>query len=346
MPKKKKLAIVILNWNGQHFLEKFLPGIIQHSMEEARIIVADNASSDNSLKILEQFSNDIEIIKLDKNYGFTGGYNRALKLVNSEYYVLLNSDVEVTEGWIRPVLSYMEANADVAACQPKIRSFKDRELLEHAGGAGGFIDFLGYPFCRGRLYNSLEEDHNQYNDIRNVFWASGACMFIRSEAFNKCGGLDEDFFAHMEEIDLCWRLQEDGQRICVIPESVVYHVGGGTLPKSNSRKTYYNFRNNLMMLHKNLPSSKLFTVIFIRLILDGIAGLKFLFDGDAKDMQAVFMAHISFYKSIPKRRKIRKAQQQLKKTDKINGVYNRSIVADYFLFKKKHFSDLDTDSFT
>lgn len=346
MPDKKKLAIVILNWNGQHFLKEFLPGIIQHSKSEARIIIADNASTDDSLKFLEQFSNDIEVIKLDSNYGFTGGYNRALKLVDAEYYVLLNSDVEVTEGWITPILNFLESNPNVAACQPRVRSYKDRHLLEHAGGAGGFIDFLGYPFCRGRIYNTLEKDNEQYNDIRDVFWATGACMFIRSKSFHTIGGLDESFFAHMEEIDLCWRLQQDVQRICVVPESVVYHVGGGTLPKSNPRKTYYNFRNNLMMMHKNLPASKLYFVILLRLLLDGIAGMKFLFDGDFHDMKAVFWAHLSFYKSLPKRIKIRKEQQARKKTTHIKGIYNRSIVADYYLLKKKYFSQLNTDSFT
>jgi GT2 family glycosyltransferase len=346
MPPNSNTAIVILNWNGQHFLKNFLPDIIAHSKNEARIIIADNASTDDSLIILDQFKDEIEIIKLDSNYGFTGGYNRALKLVNAKYYVLLNSDVEVTDGWINPLIKFMDENADVAACQPKIRSYSDRHLLEHAGGAGGFIDFLGYPFCRGRLYNTLEEDKNQYNDVHDVFWATGACMLIRANSFHGVNGLDEDFFAHMEEIDLCWRLQEDGQRICVVPQSIVYHVGGGTLPKSSSRKTYYNFRNNLMMLYKNLPASKIYWVIPIRLVLDGIAGLKFLFNGDIGDFFAVIKAHFSFYLSIPKRVKIRKSQQQKNKNNHIKGIYKRSIVADYYLFGKRHFSQLDSDLFT
>ena len=248
-----QIAIVILNWNGRHFLEKFLPGVAQHSRDLARIVVADNASTDDSLAYLKANFPEVDIIRLDQNYGFTGGYNRALQQVQEPYYVLLNSDVEVSEGWLNPLMQFMEKHPEVAACQPKIRSYNDRHLLEHAGAAGGFIDYLGYPFCRGRIYNHLEEDKGQYDQAVPVFWATGACLFIRRDDFRNENGFDEQFFAHMEEIDLCWRLQQSGKQIWVIPQSTVYHVGGGTLPKNNPRKTFFNFRNNLMMLFKNLP---------------------------------------------------------------------------------------------
>jgi GT2 family glycosyltransferase len=309
------------------------------------VIVADNASSDNSLEYLNRYSDQIEIIKLESNFGFTGGYNRALKLVEADYFILLNSDVEVTANWIVPVIEYMEANPEIAACQPKIRSYHDRHLLEHAGAAGGYLDFLGYPFCRGRLFTTLEEDHEQYDDTRRVFWATGACMFIRAKSFHDMKGFDEAFFAHMEEIDLCWRLQQSGYAIAVVPQSVIHHVGGGTLPKSSPRKTYYNFRNNLLMLHKNMRLSALCYTIPIRLILDGIAGFKFLLNGDAGDCFAVIRAHFRFYLMLPGRMRMRKEQQGLRKTEKLTGFYNGSVVVDYFLRRKKKFSELDNSKF-
>lgn len=345
MPGTRRIAIVILNWNGRGFLEKFLPVVINFSKDLASIVIADNSSTDNSIEYLSALP-DVSVIKLDKNYGFTGGYNRALKEVNADYYVLLNSDVQVTEGWLNPLLEYMDANPQTAACQPKIRSHSHPDLLEHAGAAGGYIDYLGYPFCRGRLYNTLETDHGQYDDVREVFWATGACMFIRSNAFHTMQGFDEMFFAHMEEIDLCWRLQQHNYKIAVIPKSTVYHVGGGTLPKSSPRKTYYNFRNNLMMLHKNLPASRLWWILPFRLILDGIAGLKFLADGDYGDVKAVIKAHFSFYASLGKRRLVRKHQQSIKLNDKVTGMYMCSIVKEYYLLRKKQFSALNPLRFT
>jgi GT2 family glycosyltransferase len=239
-----KTAIVILNWNGEGFLKQFLPDVIKHSNSFASVIVADNASSDGSIDYLKSLGSDVRIIQLDKNYGFTGGYNKALKEVDAEYYVLLNSDVEVRAGWIQPVIDFMDEHTQVGICQPKIKSFHQPTHFEYAGASGGFIDWLGYPFCRGRLFNSLEEDKGQYNDNLEVFWATGACMFIRAKLYHELNGLDENFFAHMEEIDLCWRAQLSGQKIMVIPAAEVYHVGGGTLPKNNPRKTFYNFRNN------------------------------------------------------------------------------------------------------
>lgn len=342
---RDQVAIVILNWNGRHMLERFLPVILKHSLSSARVIIADNASTDDSIQWLSTYRDQVELIELDKNYGFTGGYNRALKQVKAEYYILLNSDVEVTPDWIRPVLEYMALNPFTAACQPKLRSCQDRHLLEHAGAAGGYMDYLGYPFCRGRMFTTLEEDQGQYDTIREVFWASGASMFIRAADFHAMNGFDEVFFAHMEEIDLCWRLQQSGKQIAVIPESTIYHVGGGTLPKSSPRKTYYNFRNNLLMLHKNLPLHQLLFILPLRLILDGIAGLKFLFDGDIGDFFAVIRAHLRFYALLPSRIKVRTHQRRSRKTNQLQGIYNSSIVVAYYLKGIRKFSGLNPSKF-
>jgi GT2 family glycosyltransferase len=339
-----KTAIVILNWNGKKFLEQFLPGVISNSKGIAKIIVADNASTDDSVQYISTLKDDVELIQLDKNYGFTGGYNRALKQIDAEYFILLNSDVEVTPNWIEPVISFLDNNLDVAACQPKVRSYLDKHLLEHAGASGGFIDWMGYPFCRGRLFTQLEEDKGQYDQIRDVFWATGACMFIRSKIFHQENGFDEDFFAHMEEIDLCWRIQSAGYRLCVIPESKVFHVGGGTLPKSSARKTYFNFRNNLMMLHKNLPSHQLWFVLLVRLVLDGVAGIKFLLEGGFSDLIAVIRAHLVFFRNLPRRIKTRREQQKRVVNKNLKGFYSKSVLFDYFIKRKIKFSDLDQKS--
>lgn len=338
-----QIAIVILNWNGRHFLEKFLPGVVQHSKDLARIVVADNASGDDSLAFLRTNFPEVDIIQLDQNYGFTGGYNRALQQVPEPYYVLLNSDVEVTEGWLTPLLKFMEKHPEAAACQPKIRSYNDRHLLEHAGAAGGFIDYLGYPFCRGRLYNHLEEDKGQYDQAVPVFWATGACLFIRKDDFHRENGFDENFFAHMEEIDLCWRLQQSGKEIWVIPGSTVYHVGGGTLPKNNPRKTFFNFRNNLMMLFKNLPGHRLIWLIPVRLLLDGLAGIKFFIDGDRKDTLAVIKAHFAFYAFVITHFRSRYKQQRRLKIHPSKGIYQASIVKAYYLQGKKYFHQLNQE---
>jgi GT2 family glycosyltransferase len=337
--KSIHVAIVILNWNGLHFLKEFLPHVKEFS-KGAEIIVADNASGDDSVKWMEQNHADVRIIKLSSNTGFAGGYNKALKEIEADVYVLLNSDVLVTENWLEPVLDVMKNDPAIAACQPKIRSYSDRKLLEHAGAAGGFIDHLGYPFCRGRIYNTLEVDNDQYNDTREIFWATGACLFIRSEVFHACNGFDEDFFAHMEEIDLCWRIHHRGYKIMVEPSSVVYHVGGGTLPRSNPRKTYYNFRNNMLMLHKNLLPGKWRKVFMIRLLMDGLAGLKFLLSGHPADCASVIKAHFYFYRNYSRRKKIREAEQQNITHPGIPGIYKNSIVFDYYISGKKHFSEL------
>ncbi len=336
-----KIAIVILNWNGKDFLEKFLPSVIQYNSSNAQIIVADNASSDDSISFLTTSYPQINIIKNTANLGFAKGYNDALKHVNAEYYVLLNSDVEVPSNWIEPIIKLMDEDNSIAACQPKIKSYSNKTYFEYAGAAGGFIDKYGYPFCRGRILEHLEEDNGQYNDTREVFWATGACLFMRSEIFHKAAGFDEDFFAHMEEIDLCWRLKNMGYKIMYCGDSTVYHVGGGTLNKSSSFKTFLNFRNNMMMLFKNLPPHNFFIKILIRFKLDGIAGLKFLFSGQFSHFVAVIKAHFSFYASLGKSLNKRKQLKQQIKQYTNTAVYLHSILIDYYLRGKKTFTEID-----
>jgi GT2 family glycosyltransferase len=326
------VAIVILNWNGKHFLQQFLPNVIAHS-KGADIVVADNGSTDDSVSFLQSNFPSVRIIPFDKNYGFTGGYNKALQQVQADYYVLLNSDVEVTANWITPIINMMEANKNIAAAQPKLLSFFTRDEFEYAGAAGGFIDKYGYPFCRGRIFLSLEKDNHQYDDDAHIFWATGACMFVRAKVFHDVGGFDENFFAHMEEIDLCWRMQSAGHTIMYCGSSTVYHVGAGTLLKSNPHKTYLNFRNNLFLLYKNLSSRTFNDIYFARIIFDSIAAVRFLLgSGGVKEMMAVWDAHIHFH-------------QQKKNLVKNTGpfeknIYNGSILFDYYLEGKKVFSKL------
>jgi GT2 family glycosyltransferase len=336
-----KVAVVILNWNGRQFLEQFLPLVLKHSQTAAEVIVADNASTDDSVDFMKQQYPNVRLIINSGNGGFSKGYNDALKQVDADYYVLLNSDIEVTENWIEPVIRLMETDPLIAACQPKLKSWYERGKFEYAGAAGGFIDRYGYPFCRGRIFFELEEDHGQYDDACEIFWATGACMFVRSEVYHKFGGLDEDFFAHMEEIDFCWRLKSAGYRIMYCPESVVYHIGGGTLPKSSSRKTFLNFRNNFTLLYKNLPAGKLFPVFFVRLILDGVAGIKFLVSGGFRDMFAVTRAHFAFCRQYGMNRRKRKA---LKQKD-VNCIYRGNLVWDHYLRKVSKFTDLKPEQF-
>lgn len=290
---EKRIAVVILNYNGAEMLRRFLPSVVKFS-PEADVIVADNASTDNSVEVMRNEYPDVRLIKLDKNHGFADGYNKALQQVTADYYLLLNSDVEVTEGWLAPLLSLMDANDDIAACQPKLLSYKEKSLFEYAGGAGGFIDRYGYPFCRGRIFDTVEKDNGQYNNVTDIFWATGAALMIRSADYWATGGLDGSFFAHMEEIDLCWRLRARGRRIVCIPDSTAYHVGGATLAKSNPRKTFLNFRNNLLMLYKNLPSQELSSVMLRRGLLDYVAAIKFLLSGNIGDFKAVIAARREF----------------------------------------------------
>ena len=291
-----RIAIVILNWNGQHMLAKYLPGVIRHSAE-AEIVVADNASTDHSIAYLREHHPEVTILTLEQNWGFAGGYNKALAQVKARYFVLLNSDVEVTEGWLQPLLTFMDSHPEAAACQPKLRSVAQPGDFEYAGAAGGYLDRLGYPFCRGRVFDTIEKDEGQYDTVAEVFWTTGACMMIRSDDYRAVGGLDERFFAHNEEIDLCWRLRHRGRRMFCVPQSVVYHVGGGTLPKGNSRKTFLNFRNNLTMLYKNLPAKELRGVMRWRWFLDYLAAWETLaLHCNWGDFRAIYRARRAYRK--------------------------------------------------
>ncbi len=332
------VAVVILNFNGKDFLQKFLPSVIATTYPNVRIVVADNASTDNSIEFIHQHFLNIEVIKLPKNYGYAGGYNEALKLVNADYFVLLNSDVEVEKNWIEPVIQEMENDSQVAACQPKIRSFHNKKMFEYAGAAGGWIDTLGYPFARGRVFDTMEEDRGQYNDTTGIFWASGAAMFIRAKCFKEVGGFDASFFAHMEEIDLCWRLQLSGYKILFCGKSVVYHVGGGTLPKNNYRKVFLNFRNNLVMLHKNLPRNEKRFKIPARIMLDWIFAFKSLFSGKLNDAKAVWRAHAGVMKW--KKNQHKKNLPAYTSFAGLTGVSKKVIIWEYFIKNKKRFSQI------
>jgi len=334
-----KVAIVILNFNGKHFLEQFLPSVLSNS-EGAKIVVADNGSTDQSAEFVQETFPEIEVIRLSENKGFCGGYNAVLKQVQSTYYVLLNSDVEVTPNWLQPVIHLMDSDPAIAAAQPKILSQRDKNKFEYAGAAGGLIDILGYPFCRGRIFNSLEEDNGQYNDTVPIFWASGACLFMRADRYNEMGGLDEDFFAHMEEIDLCWRLTRAGYTIYYQGQSTVYHVGGGTLSASNPRKTYFNFRNGLSLLVKHQRFSSLIWKFPLRILLDWVAALHFLTTGSGIHAKAVIIAHLSFIKKIRQEIVKRAAVARLVKGFNGTTVYRGLIVFDYFLFGKKSIDKL------
>lgn len=295
-----KTAVVILNWNGEAMLRQFLPSVVSGSCEEGTVVyVADNASTDDSCVVVEKEFPSVQLIRLDRNYGFAEGYNRALQQVEAEYVVLLNSDVEVTEGWLRDMVAYMDVHPDTVACQPKILSYRHRNMFEYAGASGGFMDRYGYPFCRGRVMDTVEEDQGQYEEIIPVFWATGAALLIRLEVYRKIGGLDARFFAHMEEIDLCWRLRSRGFQLVCVPSSKVYHVGGATLKKENPRKTFLNFRNNLLMLYKNLPEEELAPVMRVRTILDYCAALVWLLKGDWANVKAVCEARKEFHRLRP-----------------------------------------------
>jgi GT2 family glycosyltransferase len=289
-----KIAVVILNWNGVQLLEQFLPSVIQYS-SEADIYVADNASTDNSISFVETHFPTIKIVKNSGNYGFAKGYNEALQHIDAEIYALVNSDIEVTENWLKPILENFENEANTAIIQPKLLDFKNKAYFEYAGAAGGFIDKYGYPYCRGRIFETIEKDNGQYNEACEITWASGACFFIRSKVYHELKGFDGDFFAHQEEIDLCWRAKNKGYTIKYNPNSVVYHVGGATLQQGNPKKTFLNFRNSLLMLVKNLPIESLYSVLFIRMILDGIAGIHFITQGKFSHCWAILKAHFSFY---------------------------------------------------
>ena len=381
-----KTAIIILNWNGRHLLEKYLPGVLQHSLQNnaadgshnklssdscdssdlcgedfcdsrgelscgenacgnfptgTKVVIADNGSTDDSLAWLsEHYASQCEVLTLDKNYGFADGYNHALQQVEAEYVVLLNDDVRVEANWLQPMIAYMDAHPEVAACQPKILSDREPEMFEHAGAAGGFIDRLGYPFCRGRIQSDIEQDLGQYDTAIDLFWATGACLLIRRQDFLQAGGLDARFFAHMEEIDLCWRLRSRGHRLVCLSESRVWHWGGGTLSAENPRKTFLNFRNNLLMLYKNLPEKKLKSTLFQRALLDFIAAIFFLLKGERKNAKAVFEARRAYRQMKPDYESIRREVQAAAIHHDIPEIYHGISIVDYFLKGKKHFSDL------
>ncbi len=324
-------AIVILNWNGQQFLAQFLPSVIRYS-EDANIYVIDNASSDNSVVWLTQNYKQVKIIQLDKNLGFAGGYQKGLKEIHEPFYCLLNSDIEVTENWLFPVKKLFETNKNIAAIQPKILDYNNQNYFEYAGAGGGFMDKFGYPYCRGRIFDTIEKDTGQYNDEIPIFWASGACLFIRKKDFWNAGGLDVDYFAHQEEIDLCWRLFNQGKLVFYTGKSHVLHVGGGSLSYDNPKKTFLNFRNSLFSILKNHKGISVLYILFIRMLLDGIAALRFLIQGNLKQCYTIFKAHISFYVHLPrilsKRKKIQK---------KTREYFSKSIVFDYFVKKKRNY---------
>ncbi|WP_281322131.1 glycosyltransferase family 2 protein [Flavobacterium aestivum] len=320
----EKIAVVILNWNGVKLLEQFLPSVIQFS-PEADVYVADNASTDESVTYIKNNFPTVKIVQNKTNQGFAGGYNEALQHIDTEIYALVNSDIEVTENWLKPILETFSTEPKTAIIQPKILDFKRKEYFEYAGAGGGFIDQFGYPYCRGRIFDTLEKDNGQYNDEKEIFWASGACFFIRSAVYKDLKGFDQDFFAHQEEIDLCWRAINKGHVIKYTSESIVYHVGGATLQQANPQKTYLNFRNSLLMLTKNLPQNTLYQVLIIRLLLDGVAGVKYVFGGQFKHCWAIIRAHFSFY-SLFLRNYKKREKNQVEKYFKA-----KSIVYDYYV---------------
>lgn len=333
-----KVSVVILNWNGLEMLQRFLPSVVAYSQEEGvEVCVADNASTDNSLAWLRDNCPTVRLILLDKNYGFAEGYNQALRQVEAEYVVLLNNDVEVTPFWLQPLLSYMDLHPEVAACQPKLLSEPSKEYFEYAGAAGGYLDCYGYPFCRGRIFDVVEKDDGQYDAICPIFWATGAALFIRLRDYQAVGGLDGRFFAHMEEIDLCWRLRSRGRKLVCVPQSVVYHVGAGTLKKENPHKTFLNFRNNLLMLYKNLPEQELNRTLFVRGLLDWLAAFVFLLKGQWEGAWAVLRARREFRRMRPDFEISRAENMKLATGESIPEKVKYSILWKYHAERKKTF---------
>lgn len=340
-------AVVILNWNGVDWLKKFLPNVVKYSSSETtRVVVVDNASTDNSVAYVQEHFPNIQLVVNDSNGGYAKGYNDGLKKVEADYFVLLNSDVEVSENWLQPLMQLMDANEKIAACQPKILSYNEPHKFEYAGAAGGFIDKFGYAFCRGRLFDYIEDEHQQYNQSSEIFWATGACMLVRSKVFFEMGGLDEDFFAHQEEIDLCWRMKNAGHKIYYVHNSTVYHVGGGTLNALSPFKTYLNFRNNLFLLYKNLPPKYLLRIIPFRFCLDYLAVMKFVASRQGKHAWAVLRAHAHFIQQFAAVRAKRKKVFFASDADYTSCVYLKSVVFDYFVAGKKKFEELSSHKFS
>lgn len=346
MRQEPSIAVVILNWNGTSLLEQFIPPLLLHTPSRVQIVIGDNASTDHSVEFLRSTYPDLRIVQNELNYGYAEGYNKVLEQVEADYFILLNSDVEVSDGWVDPVIEYLELNPGVAVCQPKIRSWHQKDHFEYAGAAGGFMDKFGYFFCRGRLFDSLEKDTGQYDDSCEIFWASGAAFFIRADWFRRAGGFDASLFAHMEEIDLCWRLKMLGQKIAYVPQAVVYHVGGGTLSKLSPTKTYLNFRNNLILLYKNLGSGSRLGTIVMRFFLDYLAWLRFLALFQFRHAFAINRAHMGFLTGLSgwkKTRTVAGLEGMQPRLRQLKGYYNGSIAADYFLRGKTRFSELTRD---
>lgn len=335
----KNTAVVILNFDGQKWLNKFLPTFIKFSTN-ADLVVIDNGSNDNSVDFIKKEYPKIKLIQLKENLGFAGGYNEGLKNLNHSYFIIVNSDIEVTENWIEPNIKILESDKNIVAVQPKIKSYYEKNKFEHAGAAGGWIDKLCFPFCRGRIIDTLETDNNNYNDTCEIFWASGACLFVKANEFIELGGFDSSFFAHMEEIDLCWRWKNNGKSIIYNGASTVYHVGGGTLNYNSPHKVYLNHRNNLYMIHKNYKSNTPFVfIIFIRLLLDGVASLKYTISGKPNFIISILKAHYSYYINIRNLNKFRK-NNRLQNFKKMKGVLNSSIIWDYYVLQKRKFTEL------
>lgn len=334
------VSIVVLNYNTADLLQTLLPFALKTRYSNFEVVVIDNASTDNSLEVLESRFPEVKVISLEKNHGFAGGYNEGLRQLKSDFWVLLNSDVEVTENWLQPLVDQLLSNPKIAAVQPKILDYYNRRQFEYAGASGGYLDRLGYPFCRGRIFDTLEEDKGQYQAAKPVFWATGAAMLVRKEAYTEAGGMDEDFFAHMEEIDLCWRFQNLGYEVWVCPEAEVYHMGGGTLSSQSTRKTFLNYRNNLAMLFKNLPTQNLIQTLLIRLVLDGVAGMKLITEMKAGHCWAIAKAHFSFYLHFRGWYAKRRALPNKKPISELYGLWRSSIVWMFFIRNRKHFSQL------
>ncbi len=340
MNQNKKISIVILNWNGSSFLKRFLPSIIDCSKGNVEIVVADNGSTDDSKSLIVNLFPTVVYLQLDKNFGFAEGYNRALEMIHSDFFVLLNSDVEVTPGWLEPMLNLMENDPDIGICQPKILSLDRPDEFEYAGASGGFIDRFGYPFCRGRILQVVEKDLGQYDDILPVSWASGACMMVNSNLWRACNGFDPDFWAHMEEIDFCWRSQHLGYKVYICPDSVVYHIGGGTLNYNNPLKIHLNFRNNLYLLFKNLPGKQLAVILPARMVLDGIAAFVFLLKGEFGSFGRVFAAHLKFYRNLSQLFRKRRSVFSTSKNKGIRLLSGKNILWNYFVTKRRKFSEI------
>ncbi|MDR2498193.1 MAG: glycosyltransferase family 2 protein [Tannerellaceae bacterium] len=337
----KRITVLILNWNGKELLETFLPSVVNNSPQMlSEVIVADNGSTDDSLELLRTQFPTVGLITFEKNLGFAEGYNQAMRKITTPFAVLLNNDVEVTPGWLKPPLDILESNPDVACVQPKIRSYSKRRAFEYAGAAGGFMDRFGYPFCRGRIFDTLELDYGQYDRNIDLLWGSGACLFVRTAAYKKEGGLDESFFAHQEEIDFCWRLRCRGHRIVYTNASYVYHKGGGTLNVSNPHKTYLNFRNNLLMIYKNMPARQLGFVLFMRYLLDRIAAVQFFIKGNRDDARAILKAHREFRRIKANYRKARFANLRQTKLASIPEIMNKSLLWAYYVQRRTTFGTL------